>query len=694
MNKITTHFYEITFDGSVDALWTYTVASDSRAAHSVAAPVFEIDGTPVAASLQNISPVRPPETLGNGTTEYAFTGRLAEMPGMSLEMIFRAADDSPVVRFCYVLRSEKQHRLTRTSGSDSLSYMKLSMLDMHDAFEVRFSEFNEFVHSFTLSERKIEDRDFENELHLMGPMVAGQCSKCPFCGDISLLAAYEHGSQIPDAFVGFALGQYRTISINAVKGNYYNGRIIDAGNPFDTIWFEFAAIDGDTDMLAGHYRKFVLNYMTLNAASRKPYIFYNTWAHQERNKWWNGKKFLDSMHQERMLAEIDIAHRMGIEVFVLDTGWYEKTGDWRVSLSRFPDGLKAVREKLDGYGMKLGLWFNPLAAARTSRMYEEHKDCVMSWDGKISGPHGIWETEESFNLCIASRYWEAFADELIRLVREVGVTYFKWDAIGQYGCNDANHLHGTADATLAERADCYAFEQVRYMTRVVDKLCAQCPEAIVDFDITEGHRSVGLAWLAAGKYFLINNGPYYGNYNIPIGEVWSNIFVYPGPARPWVCRVPLSFDKWIPSVLFLTHYLPDDPADSQLINIASLILGQNGIWGELLAISDDGVKLFGDLLGTYRKVRDDITAASPVRTGDVAGSPEVHEKINPATGRGAVVIFSSAAGKYTYVTANKADAKRRCTGAASVKTDAAGRAVIEATFKKAGAEIVFFGVEG
>ena len=59
-----------------------------------------------------------------------------------------------------------------------------------------------------------------------------------------------------------------------------------------------------------------------NAESRKPYIFYNTWAYQERNKWWNGKTYLDSMNQDRMLAEIDVAHRMGIDVFVLDTGWY------------------------------------------------------------------------------------------------------------------------------------------------------------------------------------------------------------------------------------------------------------------------------------------------------------------------------------------------------------------------------------
>ena len=39
-----------------------------------------------------------------------------------------------------------------------------------------------------------------------------------------------------------------------------------------------------------------------------------------------------------MLAEIDVAQRMGIEVFVIDTGWYARTGDWQVSLERFPDG--------------------------------------------------------------------------------------------------------------------------------------------------------------------------------------------------------------------------------------------------------------------------------------------------------------------------------------------------------------------
>src|SRR5580700_8297149 len=107
--------------------------------------------------------------------------------------------------------------------------------------------------------------------------------------------------------------------------------------------------------------------MTRNLASRKSYISYNTWNFQERNKWWNGKPYLQSMNEERILSEIDVAHRLGIEVYVLDAGWYAHTGDWEVSLERFPHGLKNVKARLDGNGMKLGLWFGATLAAAGSK---------------------------------------------------------------------------------------------------------------------------------------------------------------------------------------------------------------------------------------------------------------------------------------------------------------------------------------
>jgi alpha-galactosidase len=226
-------------------------------------------------------------------------------------------------------------------------------------------------------------------------------------------------------------------------------------------------------------------------------------------------------------------------------------------------------------------------------------------------------------------------------------------------------------------------------------LCAACPEAIVDFDITEGRRFVGLGFLSAGKYFLLNNGPYFPNYDLAYDRstTWSNIFVRPGPARGWICRTPLTFDKWIPSVLFLTHYLPDDPESSQVVNIGSLILGQNGIWGDLLGVSEEGVARLGAWLGLYKQVRDDITRSDLVRVGVPGGSPEIYEKIDAATGRGAVVAFASAAGGYSYVTRHVVSAEAVATPGVDLRRDAQGCAVLRFTFEGAGAHFVFFGAQ-
>jgi alpha-galactosidase len=687
--------FSIELVGTEACLWRYTVRSTGRS-WDIAPPILELDGHARPAVLTDVHPCRDPLDLPNGTVEHAYAGTLAADPGLALEVVWRVSPASPIVRFQYRLVADAPRTLTECQGRDRLHYLTLSLKGL-SCQEIRVSEFDESVHSFRLTEHALPERFFEHGLSAMGPILVAAG------GTHAVLVAYEHGSQIPDAFLEFRLGRDGTATLQAVKGNYYSGQVVAPGRPFETLWMQFGCVSGSKERLAGAYRAFVLADMSLNAASRKPYIFYNTWNYQERNKWWNGKAYLDSMHQERILAEIDVAHRMGVEVFVIDTGWYQKTGDWQVDTARFPDGLRAVRERLDRYGMKLGLWFAPAEAAVSSRAAQAHLDCRMSWDGIVAEPRPVWETEESYRMCLVSRYGDAFADELIRLVDELGVTYFKWDGINQYGCNDPHHGHGTAANSPQERADCYAFELGRAMSRVVDRVCRACPEAIVDFDITEGHRSVGLGFLASGKYFLINNGPYYRSLDdpqfAPGGGMGSNVFVFPGPARARICRAALDYDRWIPSVLFLTHYLPDDPASSQMINLASLVLGQNGIWGDLLSVSEEGVGLFGEVLGRYKRVRGDVTASAPVRTGIVGGSPEIHEKISPETGHGVVSILAAAAGRYRYVTAHPAAQPYWASAGVEVTwpaplltpTEDRNRAQLDITFDQPGAALVFFG---
>jgi hypothetical protein len=75
----------------------------------------------------------------------------------------------------------------------------------------------------------------------------------------------------------------------------------------------------------------------------------------------------------------------------------------------------------------------------------------------------------------------------------------------------------------------------------------------------------------------------------------------------------------------------------------------------------------------------------------VGGSPEIHEKINPATGRGLVAVFAEMPGSYTYVTRNVVAGDYNIAGDVLVARDAAGRARLDVTFAQAGAALVFFG---
>ncbi len=685
-NKIGNNVYSISWKTPVNEV-IYTLKEGSKSFH-LTLPAFEINGKKSPTLLNNLKLVSSPQVLKNAVSEYLLEGSFISNPGLSLNITFQIAPDNEVLRFQYSLSSKQNIELTKTGGKDNISYFSFAAAGCNIK-EVRLSEFNERFHATHKTEYELGESYFTNETSFMGPIAV--CRD----GAYKYLAAYEHGSQYPDRFFEFQLSKNKKVTLSSVKGNYLNGQ---QANGFSSVWFEFGGLKGNEDKLAKTYRDFVLQYLTVNSESRKPYIFYNTWGRQERVQW-TGKKYLSSMNLEWTLKEIDRAHVMGIEVYVLDAGWFKNTGDWQVNKDFFPDELKQVKAKLDMYKMKLGLWFNPTVAAISSKMYNDNLLSRMSFNNKQNNARAIWETEESVDMCLVSSYWENFAVKLITLYKELGVSYFKWDGIGQYGCNDPHHFHGGTQHSEEERNQRYAYLLPEYMVKVINKVCKQAPDCIFDFDITENGRSVGLQFLSGGKYFIINNGPYYHNYDL--APMWksvlpntnANIFVEPGPARGWFVRSVLDYDKWVPSVLFLTHYQPDEPHNSQLINIASLILGQNGIWGEILKTSDSGVKLFDSVLTLYKTIREDITKAQLIKTGEPGGSPEIYEKINPATNKGCVVIFAESKGTYSYITHQQVAMQVWKNDGVEIKRDKEGHAVITANFNEPSAKIILFGVE-
>ncbi|MCR5040581.1 MAG: alpha-galactosidase [Clostridia bacterium] len=636
-------------------------------------PRLELDGRETEAAAEGMT-LSERRFINSDIEEAVLCGRTPE--GLTVRLFLRSCAKTPFIRFRYELSSEGPSLMTKKNG-ERLVYLSYSSEPGAERTEVRLSVYDRLLHSYRLRELKA----FEHEGELCGPILTERR------GNWTMLTAYEHGSAYPEVFIAFVRTR-EGIELRAVKGNYTTGYDLSE-RPYGTVWLQLGAVEGGVGELARAYRAFQLSYCSPNRASRTPYIYYNTWAFQERNRF-RGHRYLSSMDQARMEREIDVAAKMGVDVFVIDTGWYEKTGDWLTDRTRFPDGMEHIRGLLDRHGMKLGLWFAPCKAAKTSAVYLRRPGAVQRTGGEEPRAYPVWETEESFDMCPVSEYWEDFADKLIELADTLGVRYFKWDSVEPRGCDCPDHYHGGRNCSAAERAENHAFQVGLYMSKIADRVCAAVPDAVVDMDVTESGRYVGLGFLSSGKFFTMNNGPYYGSFDIEIpDDKWSNVFVNPGPARAGVCRGALSFDRWIPSVLTLTHYLPDDPESSQLINLASLVLGQNGIWGDLPEVSDRGVKLFSEVLGEYRLVREDAARAYPEVYGAPGESFEAYEKLDPQTGRGLVSFFANTPGEYRYRITSRALGEPSVFGPAVLREED-GDLWAELSFDGPGAAIVFF----
>jgi alpha-galactosidase len=637
--------------GFNDRLFTLHHPGAPEASVTVVGPEFEVDGQRRGGfTFENQD---EPQPLPRGGVQRDLFFRSLGTPDLLLRVRLRVYPGSPILRLQYRLTAAAEAKLTKRDGKDHLRYFSLEAdwLGEADLTEYQLSHFDPVAHSYMPNTEFHPAEALNAGLSFVGPIAwlhnEGQ----------TLLAAYEHGADHPDSFFDFRFerrdGRSR-LSLSACKGNSYAGQMLAPGTAWESAWLELGLDAQPLTSFMRRYRKFFLDEVCENIESRKPNIYYNTWNYQERNRYFNGRPYLETMRFEQMMAEVEIAYRLGVDVFVIDTGWYVKTGDWQVNRERFPDGLQEVRKKLEGYGMKLGLWFNPTVAALTSRIYQEHPEYQMTRGGKPLWQGMVWETEASTSMCLASGYADDYIETMVRLHEELGVSYFKWDAVSQYGCDSAEHKHGTRENSVEERADCYAYQMGREMIRIVEEVTRCCPGVIVDFDITEGGRFVGLGFLSVGKYFLVNNGPYFSDFDIPRSVKMEpdtiNVFFYPGAARPRICRQGYKFDPVVPSILFLTHYLPDAPELAQDNSLASLLLGGNGLWGDLRSLSEADIQRIAGCLADYKQVGRAVVGADPIVRGYPGSSPEVHEKIDPQSASGLVAFFTVKEGEFTHLT--------------------------------------------
>lgn len=87
------------------------------------------------------------------------------------------------------------------------------------------------------------------------------------------------------------------------------------------------------------------------------------------------------VQEKKVLRLAQAAKKAGIELFVLDDGWFGKRdddtsslGDWNDNLTKLPGGLAALSEKIRKMGMMFGIWVEPEMVNENSELYKAHPD--------------------------------------------------------------------------------------------------------------------------------------------------------------------------------------------------------------------------------------------------------------------------------------------------------------------------------
>jgi alpha-galactosidase len=148
-------------------------------------------------------------------------------------------------------------------------------------------------------------------------------------------------------------------------------------------------------------------------------VLYNSWEATEFKVTEDGQKTL-----------ADKAAKLGVELFVIDDGWFGKRntdhaglGDWTVNPQKFPNGLKPLIDHVNGLGMDFGLWVEPEMVNPDSDLYRAHPDWVMNFPGR---PRSELRNQLVLNLA-RDDVRDYISGFLEKLVTEYNIRYFKWD---------------------------------------------------------------------------------------------------------------------------------------------------------------------------------------------------------------------------------------------------------------------------
>ena len=191
----------------------------------------------------------------------------------------------------------------------------------------------------------------------------------------------------------------------------------------------------------------------------------------------NTDKFLDIARE---------AKKCGIEMLVMDDGWFGKRnsdncslGDWKVNEEKITGGLKHLVDEVNKIGLQFGIWFEPEMISPDSDLYRAHPD----WAIQIQGREAT-QSRNQYVLDFSRPEVRDYAYECVASVlRSANIAYVKWDMNRQLSDLGSSYLPKERQQELFHRYVLGVYElQERLVTEFPDLLLENCSGGGARFD--------------------------------------------------------------------------------------------------------------------------------------------------------------------------------------------------------------------
>jgi len=237
------------------------------------------------------------------------------------------------------------------------------------------------------------------------------------------------------------------------------------------------------DGFENEYKEFIRKYLGVSQYSRakKPLTLYDTW-----------RPFLDNIDEKTIKGCTDKLAGSGIDLFIIDAGWYKYSGDFIPDSTKFPAGLRSICEYIRKKGMQPGLWFTAAVVNAKSKVAIQHPDWLVKDKNGLPAnlhdmslpPEGPGWHDALTIMSLGSPYYEYIKKLVGGYVRELGIPYIKFDLsiVSSAYVHDPERTgdyESNSSKLYKDRASSYWIIYER-MTHLMDDLHEEFPQLLID----------------------------------------------------------------------------------------------------------------------------------------------------------------------------------------------------------------------